>query len=190
MKFETLGSKTIYKGRVFNLRQDEVRMPNGNLAHLDIIDHPPAVTLVPVDAEGFIWFVRQYRHATGGDILELPAGVVEAGEAPEVCALREIREEIGMSAGGIRLIGEFYEVPGYSSEYMYTYLAWDLKPDRLPGDEDEFISVERISIKEAYQMAENGEIKDAKTLAALLLAAPHLRSKVQGLLRGESDRDL
>lgn len=177
MKFELLGSETLYKGKVFNLRQDLVRMPNGNQTHLDIIDHPPAVTLVPVDAEDCIWFVRQYRHATGGDILELPAGVMEADEAPDVCALREIREEIGMSAGGIRLIGEFYEVPGYSSEYMFVYLAWDLMLNPLPGDEDEFISVERIDVKQAYQMAENGEIKDAKTLAALLLAAPHLRNK-------------
>jgi ADP-ribose pyrophosphatase len=178
MKFELLESKTIFKGKVFNLRQDQVRMPDGKRTQLDIIDHPPAVTLVPVDAEDYIWFVRQYRHPTGGEILELPAGVMETDEAPEVCASREIREEIGMSAGGMRLIGEFYEVPGYSSEYMYVYLAWDLKPEPLQGDEDEFISVERIPIKQAYHMAENGEIKDAKTLAALLLAAPHLRNKV------------
>lgn len=177
MNFETLSSKTIYKGKVFNLRQDYVRMPNGNHARLDIIDHPPTVTLLPIDAENKIWFIRQYRHAVGGEILELPAGVVEDGELPELCARREIREEIGMSAGQVLLIGEFFLVPGYSSEYMYVYLARDLKPDPLPGDEDEFISVTRTPIEAAFQMVESGEIQDAKTLAVLLLAAPHLKHK-------------
>ncbi len=139
MKFDTLESKTIYRGRVFSLRLDQVRMPNGNQTQVDIIDHPPAVTLVPVDAENNIWFIRQYRHPIGGEILELPAGVIEANEPPDECARREIREETGMSAGNIQPIGAFYQVPGYSTEYLYIYLAWDLKPDPLPGDEDEFI---------------------------------------------------
>lgn len=179
MKFDTLESKTIYRGRVFSLRLDQVRMPNGNQTQVDIIDHPPAVTLVPVDAENNIWFIRQYRHPIGGEILELPAGVIEANEPPDECARREIREETGMSAGNIQPIGAFYQVPGYSTEYLYIYLAWDLKPDPLPGDEDEFISVERIPIDRAYRMAENGEIPDSKTLAALLLAAPHLKSRIR-----------
>ena len=170
MKFETITSQTIHKGKVFNLRLDQVRMPNGKQTQYDIIDHPPAVTLVPVDTENTIWFVRQYRHAVGREILELPAGVIEFGEPPELCAWREIREETGMSAGQILNIGEFHQVPGYSTEYMYVYLARDLKPDPLPGDEDEYISVERIPIDEAYRMAQNGEILDAKTLAALLLS--------------------
>lgn len=178
MKFDTLESKTIYQGRVFSLRLDQVRMPNGNQTQVDIIDHPPAVTLVPFDAEGNIWFIRQYRHPTGMEILELPAGVIEADEPPDECARREIREETGMSAGNIQPIGAFYQVPGYSTEYLYVYLAWDLKPDPLPGDEDEFISVERIPIDRAYQMAQNGDIPDSKTLAALLLAAPHLKSRI------------
>lgn len=174
MNFETIASKTIHKGKVFTVRLDQVRMPDGKQAQFDIIDHPPAVTLVPVDTENSIWFIRQYRHAIGGEILELPAGVIEAGEPPDLCASREIREEIGMSAGQITNIGEFYEVPGYSTEYMYVFLARDLKPDPLPGDEDEYISVERIPVDTAYRMAQRGEILDAKTLAALLLAAPHL----------------
>jgi ADP-ribose pyrophosphatase len=174
MNFETISTKTIYKGKVFTVRLDQVRMPDGKQAQFDIIDHPPAVTLVPVDTDNHIWFIRQYRHAIGGEILELPAGVVEAGEPPDLCAGREIREETGMSAGQILNIGEFYEVPGYSTEYMYVYLARDLRPDPLPGDEDEYISVERIPIDEAYRMAQRGEILDAKTIAALLLAAPHL----------------
>ncbi len=175
MTFETLSSKTLYQGKVFDLQQEQVRMPNGKTARLDIIEHPPSVTLVPLDDEGYIWFIRQYRHAARVEILELPAGVVESGEAPEACALREIREETGMSAAEIQLLGEFYLVPGYSSEYMYVYLVKELQPDPLPGDEDEFITVERISIEAAYQMAEAGEIRDAKSIAALLLAAPYIK---------------
>ncbi len=175
MTFETLSSKTLYQGKVFDLQQEQVRMPNGKTARLDIIEHPPSVALVPLDDEGYIWFIRQYRHAARVEILELPAGVVESGEAPEACALREIREETGMSAAEIQLLGEFYLVPGYSSEYMYVYLVKELQPDPLPGDEDEFITVERISIEAAYQMAEAGEIRDAKSIAALLLAAPYIK---------------
>lgn len=177
MTFTTISSKTIFQGKVFNLHQDEVRMPNGNQTRLDIIQHPPSVTLLPVDDEGQIWFIRQYRHAAGEELLELPAGVVEKGEAPLACAQREIREETGMSAARFELIGEFYLVPGYSSEYMYVYLAGELKDDPLPGDEDEFITIERIPVDDAYRMAEAGEIKDVKSIAALLLAAPHIRTK-------------
>jgi ADP-ribose pyrophosphatase len=174
MEFETIETETIYTGRVFSLRRDRVRMPGGKEARLDIIDHPPAVTLLPVDDQGQILFVRQYRHAAGKELLELPAGVMEAGETPEACAHREIREETGMSAGSLQPIGEFLEVPGYSTEYMYVYLARDLKANPLPGDEDEFISVERYPIARAYHMAHSGEIVDAKTLASLLLAQPYL----------------
>jgi len=176
MKFITIGTETIYEGKVFDLRLDRVRMPNGRETTLDIIQHPPAVTLIPVDDEGNILFVRQYRHAVGDEILELPAGVMEDGESPEVCAGREIREETGMSAGSLQPLGEFHQVPGYSTEYMYIYLARDLKPAPLPGDEDEYISVERYSVDRAYEMAMHGEIVDAKTLASLLLAIPYLRS--------------
>lgn len=176
MKFELLESTTIHQGRVFNLRRDRVRTPHGREVNLDIIDHPPAVTLIPLDSQGNILFVRQYRHAISQEFLELPAGVKEKGEDPEECARREIREETGMSAGSIQLLGEFYQAPGYSTEYMYIFLAQDLKPDPLPGDVDEFITVERYPVKQAYAMARDGGIVDAKSLAALLLAAPILNT--------------
>lgn len=174
MIFETLQSKTIYQGRIFNLRQDQVRLPDGKTTQLDIIDHPGAVVIIPVDASQ-IWFIRQYRHAAGEIILEIPAGLLEDTESPENCARREIREEIGMSASRIQKLGEFFLAPGYSSEYIYVYLASDLHPDPLPGDEDEFIRVEKIGIEQAIAMAEGGDIRDAKTLAAILLARPHLQ---------------
>src|SRR4030067_1464812 len=102
MSFETLSSKTIYRGRVINVRQDQVRLPDGGLAYLDIVEHKGAVTLLPVDGEGQIWFVRQYRHATGQVLLELPAGVLADNEDPQACALRELREETGMAAERLR----------------------------------------------------------------------------------------
>jgi len=174
MEFKEVGSTTIYHGRVFDVRQDQVRLPNGRVAHIDIISHPGAVVLVPVDAQGNLWFVRQYRHAAGKQMLELPAGTMEPDEDLENCARRELREEIGMAAGKLQKIGEFYAAPGYTTEFLHIFLASDLHPDPLPGDEDEFIQVERLSVEQAYVLAERGSLPDSKTLAALLLARPYL----------------
>jgi ADP-ribose pyrophosphatase len=127
-----------------------------------------------MDAEGRILFVRQYRHATGKELLELPAGTLDVGELPENCALREIREETGFAAGKLIKLGEFFLAPGYSTEYMVVYLATELHPDPLPGDLDEFITLEPIPIDQAYNFALSGEIQDGKSLAALLLARPYI----------------
>ncbi len=176
MNFETISSVKTYQGKVFDVRLDQIRLPNGRLTELDIVEHPGAVTLLPVDDQGRLWFVRQYRHAARGELLELPAGSLNEDETPEVCALREVREEIGMSAGRLEWIGEFYMVPGYSTEYMYVYLATDLQPDPLQADEDEFLSIEIIPIDQVFQLAAAGQIMDSKTLAALYLARPYLES--------------
>jgi ADP-ribose pyrophosphatase len=128
-----------------------------------------------VDADGNLLFVRQYRHAAGLDLLELPAGTLEVGEAPEACARREVREETGMAAGALEHLGQFYLAPGYSTENMHVYLATDLRPDPLQPDADEFLSVEKLSLEKALEMAHSGLLPDAKTLAALLLARPRLR---------------
>ena len=176
MAFETVTSEVVYQGRVFDVRRDQVRMPSGRLAYLDVVAHRGAVTIIPVDEQGQIWFIRQYRHPALSTLLELPAGVKEPGEAPETSALREIREEIGMAARQIQKVGEFFLAPGYSTEYMHVYLARDLVPDRLEGDEDEYLSVERVPCEHAYQLAESGAIQDAKSLAALLLVRPILAS--------------
>jgi ADP-ribose pyrophosphatase len=174
MPYETLHTETLHHGRAFNVRRDEIRLPDGKTVRLDIVDHVGAVTLVPVDDQKRVWFVRQYRHAAGEVLLELPAGMVESGELPLDCARREIREEIGMAAGRIELIGEFYLAPGYSSEFMRVFLATDLRPDPLPGDADEFISVEPIPLEVVLRMIESGKIRDAKTLASLMLAKRYL----------------
>jgi ADP-ribose pyrophosphatase len=174
MPYETLHTETLYHGRAFNVRRDEIRLPDGKTARLEIVDHVGAVTLVPVDDQNRVWFVRQYRHPAGEVLLELPAGMVEPGEAPLDCARREIREEIGMAAGRIEPIGEYYLAPGYSTEFMHVFLATDLHPDPLPGDADEFISVEPIPLEVVLHMIESGKIRDAKTLASLMLAKRYM----------------
>jgi ADP-ribose pyrophosphatase len=172
MAIEVLESKTLYHGRAFNVRRDEVRMQNQNTVYLDIIEHVGAVTILPLDVDGRIIFIRQYRHAAGKELLELPAGTLDPAELPENCALREIREETGFAAGKLIRIGEFFLAPGYSTEFMYVYLATNLHPDPLPGDVDEFITLEPLPIVQAYDMALNGGLQDGKSLAALLLARP------------------
>jgi ADP-ribose pyrophosphatase len=177
MPFELLHSETLLKGRAFRIRRDHLKTPDGRETKLDIIEHGGSVILVPVDENGNLLFVRQYRHAAGMDLLELPAGTLEAGEDPAVCAARELREETGFAADNIQKIGDFYLAPGYSTEFMHVYLARSLRHDPLEADADEFLSVEKIPVAEAFQMAEKGDMPDAKSLAALLLAKSHLDKK-------------
>ncbi len=174
MPFELLHSETLLKGRAFRIRRDHLKTPDGGETKLDIIEHGGSVVIVPMDKDGNLIFVRQYRHAAGMDLLELPAGTLEKGEDPAVCAAREIREETGFAADKIEKIGDFYLAPGYSTEFMHVYLAQDLRHDPLEADADEFLSVEAIPYAEAIQMATKGKIPDAKSLAALLLANRYL----------------
>ena len=175
MPFELINSETLLKGRAFRIRRDHLKTPDGHDTKLDIIEHGGSVVIIPVDKDGNLLFVRQYRHAAGMDLLELPAGTLEKDEDPAVCAAREIREETGFAADKIEKIGDFYLAPGYSTEFMHVYLAQDLRHDPLEADADEFLSVETIPYAKAIQMAERGEIPDAKSLAALLLTIPHLK---------------
>lgn len=174
MAFKILNRENIYKGRVFELQRLNILLPDERQASYDIISHPGAVTLVPVDNEGNILFVRQFRVAVDREMLELPAGTLNPGEKPEICAAREIREETGMAAKSIIKIGEFFLAPGYSSEHMHIFLATGLYPNPLDADDDEFLQVEKIPISHAYEMAISGEIQDGKSIASLLLAQAHL----------------
>jgi ADP-ribose pyrophosphatase len=175
MSFELLHSEILLKGRAFAIRRDHLKTPNGGETKFDIIEHGGSVVILPIDSEGNLLFVSQYRHAAGMDLLELPAGTLEKDEDPAVCAAREIREETGFAADNIQKIGAFYLAPGYSTEFMHVYLARDLRHDPLEADADEFLSLKKIPLGEAIQMAEQGKIPDAKTLAALLMARPYLK---------------
>ena len=172
--YHVLDSEIVYRGRVFDVRRDLLRLPNDTTTQLDIVSHIGAVTVVPVDESGRIWFVRQYRHAIERELLELPAGTLEVDEPPVEAAQREIREEIGMGAGGFEEIGTFYMAPGYSTEKMYVFIATDLYPAPLEGDPDEVLSVEQLPIDEVYTRLSSGRLLDGKTLAALHLARNRL----------------
>lgn len=172
--FELIKSETLMQGRAFKIRRDLLKTPDGRETKFEIIEHGGSVVIVPVDEEGNLLFVRQYRHATGMDLLELPAGTRDGDEPFEACAAREIREETGMEAGNLQKVGEFYLAPGYSTEFMAVFLATGLRHNPLEADDDEFLSVEKVPVGEAIQRAERGEIPDAKSLAALFLARPYL----------------
>ena len=175
MPFELLRSEILLKGRAFAIRRDWMKTPDGRETKFDIIEHGGSVVIVPLDSDGNLLFVRQYRHATGQDLLELPAGTLEENEDPDVCAAREIREETGFAAGKLERLGQFYLAPGYSTEFMVVYLATDLVHDPLEADADEFLSVERIPLAQAMEMARRGEMPDAKSLAALFLCQGQVR---------------
>ena len=175
MPFELIKSETLLQGRTFKIRRDYLKTPDGQETKFEIVEHGGSVIVIPIDEEGNMWFVRQYRHAASKDLLGLPAGTRDSADEPyEECAAREIREETGMEAGTLTKVGEFYLAPGYSTEFMGVFLATDLKHNPLDPDADEFLSVEKIPVKQAIEMAERGEMPDAKSLAALLLARPHL----------------
>ena len=170
MPFELLKSETLMKGRAFAIRRDTLKTPDDQETKLEIIEHGGSVVIIPVDENGNMLLVRQYRHAAEQDLLELPAGTLDDDEEPEVCAAREIREETGMQAGTLIKLGDFYLAPGYSTEFMHVFLATDLSYNPLAPDADEFLSVKTVPVAEAIQRAERGEIPDAKSLAALFLA--------------------
>ena len=174
MPFELIRSEMLLQGRTFKLRRDHLKTPDGRETKLEIIEHGGSVIIIPIDADGNMLFVRQYRHAAGEDLLELPAGTRERNEPYEECAAREIREETGMAAGKLEKVGEFYLAPGYSTEFMGVFIATELSHNPLEPDVDEFLTVEKMSVKEAFEMVMRGDMPDAKSLAAFLLAKPYL----------------
>ena len=173
--FELIRSESLLEGRAFKIRRDHLRTPDGRETDYEIVEHTGSVVMLPIDSEGNLLFVRQYRHAAGTDLLELPAGTRDHNEPYEACAAREMREETGMAAQTLDKVGEFYLAPGYSTEFMAVFIARDLTPSPLPKDQDEFLELERIPLRKAFQMAEQGQVPDAKSLAALFVG----RSKLQ-----------
>jgi len=174
MPFELIKSEILLQGRAFKVRRDYLKTPNGDETKLEIIEHGGSVVVVPIDKDGNLLLVRQYRHAAQQDLLELPAGTRDENEPFEECAAREIREETGMEAGNLQKVGNFYLAPGYSTEFMAVFLATELKHNPLQADFDEFLQVEKMPIRKAVDLFQSEEMLDAKSLAAWLLAKPHL----------------
>ena len=167
---EKLSSRSVFEGRVVSVRVDEVRLADGGSAVREVVDHRPAVVIVPLDERGRVLMVRQYRYAVGETLLEAPAGIVEEGEHPDDTAQRELQEEVGRIAGDLRKLGEFWATPGFCNEMMHAYVARDLRHSVLDADDDEDITVVPVPMAEALDMIASGKIRDAKTIAALLLA--------------------
>ena len=166
----TVESQMMYKGKILNIRVDTVRMPSGRLATREIVEHSESVCVVPIDDQGNVLMVRQYRKPIGTDLLEVPAGGIEADEATEEAVLRELQEEIGYTAGKLQLLSSFWVAPGWSTEYMHAYLATELSPASLAADDDENITVVPVPLEEVIGLMEGGEIQDAKSITSLLLA--------------------
>ena len=175
-QLKQLTHRPLYKGRVVDLEVDTVELPNGRTCDLEIVRHPGAAAIVPIDNEGQVLLVRQHRYATGGDLLEIPAGKLDPREEPEACARREVEEETGFAAGKIKSLGWIWMTPGYSDEKIWLYLAQRLRPTEQRLDADEIITIERLPLAAAVQAAVAGQITDAKSVCGLLRAA-HILQK-------------
>ena len=162
--------KTIFTGKIIRLTLDTVRLPNGATAELEIVHHPGGATVVALDAENRVCLLRQFRHAAGGWLWELPAGKLDNGEAPLLCAQRELEEEAGMLAADWQSLGKIVSSPGVFTEVIHLYLARVLSVVPTRMEEHEVIEVHWVPWVEALRMAQEGEIDDAKTLAAFLRA--------------------
>lgn len=170
---EFIDSKTIFEGRVFDVTVDTVR-EHGQTYVRDVVHHPGSAVILPVFDDDTIALVKQYRHPAVKYLLELPAGTLNDRERPEVGAARELEEELGLVAGSMEKLSEFFISPGFLSEKMWLYLATDLRETQQRLEEDEAIEIVRVSIDRALQMITDNEIEDAKTIIGLLLAAPRL----------------
>ena len=161
----------VYRGKIINVRRDEVVFPNGKESTREIVEHRGAVAVAAVDEEGCIYLVRQFRYAFGEELLEIPAGKLEEGEetAHLEAAIRELREETGLTAQQVDYLGVIYPSVGMLTERIHIYLARGLTQGEMDLDEDEFLNVERIPVRELEAMVRRGEIRDAKTISALFL---------------------
>ena len=168
MSYEILDSKKTYKGKVISVKEDLLCMPNGKEAIREVVVRGNASAVLPIDSDGNIIFVRQYRHPFGEMMLEIPAGMIEKEEDPFDCIKRELEEETGYYSENIQFLYQMYPSVGFCTEKIYLYLAKELKKGMANPDEDEFIALERYSMDEAVCMIFDGRIKDGKTIAAVL----------------------
>lgn len=179
-----LHREELFHGRIIDVHRDRVSLPDGSEALREIVEHSGGVAVIPVDADGCVWCVRQFRYAFGQHMLEVPAGKLEPGEDPLDCAVRELSEETGFTAEHYTYLGALYPSPGYCLETLHLYLATGLTPGKAHLDQGEFLDVERHSLDELAELVLQNALPDAKTAMAVLKAKLLLdkeKGKCQGL---------
>jgi len=167
-------ARRIYEGKIINLRVDTVVLPGDKTGEREIVEHRGAVALVPITDKGHVVLVRQWRTPAQAALLEIPAGTREHDEDPDLCARRELGEEVNFSAARLTKLCEMYMAPGYSTELIHLYLAQELSPMQGHPDDDEFLDIVTLPLSEAIDKIAAGEICDAKSISGLLMAARFL----------------
>jgi len=166
--YQTLSSRKIYSGQTISLRVDEVALPSGKKTIREVAEHKGAVAVIALDEAQNVLLVRQFRHAVGRELLEIPAGGLDPGENPAETVRREMQEETGYLPLKLEPLGGFYLAPGYSSEYLHLFLATGLVAARLIAEDTEEIKLVKMPLNEAIELIHSGEIQDAKSVAGLL----------------------
>ena len=176
MDYEILESNLVYSGKVLDVYRDKITIPNGNIATRENIVRGNAAAMVPIDNNGDIIFVRQYRHASKSMMLEIPAGMIESGEEPKEAAIRELEEEIGYKCSDMFFVSSVYMAIGICTEKVFFYIAENLKEGTPNPDPDEIIEIERYSLEDSLKMIFDGTIQDAKTMAGIFAYKEYLES--------------
>ncbi|MCE2463840.1 MAG: NUDIX hydrolase [Dehalococcoidia bacterium] len=165
----TVESRLAFQGKILNVRVDTVRLPRGTLGTREVVEHSDCVCVVPLDEGNNVVLVRQYRKPAEESLLEVHAGGVEEGESSLDAVLRELQEETGYTADSLQHLSSFWTTPGFCTELMHSYLATGLRPSSLEQDEDEDLQVDKVPLPEIPDMIRQGEIRDAKSIASLLM---------------------
>lgn len=175
---KTVSTQKIFKGNIIEVESLTVTLPNEKQATRDIVKHPGASTVIPISDEGELYMVRQFRKPIDKELLEIPAGKLDKGEDPRVCAERELKEETGLTAKNIRHVLSVHTTPGFCNEVLHFYVATGLTEGDSCADEDEFISSEKIKIDKLVQMVLQQEITDAKSIIGILLADKIIKGQI------------
>ena len=176
---EQLETKTLFEGMIVKVRRDVVKLQNGHKAPREVVEHPGGVGIVPMTKDNKVLMVRQYRYPMEEELIEIPAGKLGAGEDPLECAVRELSEETGCTAGNMIDMGATYPSPGFCRETLYLYLALDLQQGEMHLDENELLSVEAIGIDELIDKIMANELPDAKSIIGIMKAKMYLDGQLK-----------